>query len=81
VVFKRLFWLGIGVTLGFGSSWWLTRMVKQRLEQLLPQQLRANVATKARSAGNDVRAAVADGRQAMRQQEAALRAQLAARRS
>lgn len=80
-MFKRLFWLGIGVTLGFGSSWWLTRTVKQRLEQLLPQQVRANVATKARTAGKDVRAALADGRQAMRQQEASLRAQMEARRS
>lgn len=47
-MFKRLFWLGIGAMLGFGGSWWLTRTVKQRLEQLMPQQLSANVATKAR---------------------------------
>lgn len=79
-MFKRLFWLGIGAMLGFGGSWWLTRTVKQRLEQLMPQQLSANVATKARAVGSDVRAAIADGRQAMRDQEEAMRAQLEARR-
>ena len=79
-MFKRLFWLLVGVTLGFGSSWWITRTVKQRLEQLLPQQMSANLAKKARTVGHDVRAAVADGRQAMHTQEAALRAQMDARR-
>ncbi|MGH9123604.1 MAG: hypothetical protein ACRDZ8_02620 [Acidimicrobiales bacterium] len=79
-MFKRLFWLGIGVTLGFGSSWWITRTVKQRVEQLLPEQVRANLAAKTRRAGNDLRAALADGRRAMHDQESALRSRMEIRR-
>jgi hypothetical protein len=78
-MFKRLFWLGIGATVGFGTSWWITRMVKQKIEQLTPTRLTEGVANKARSMGGDVRAAVAEGRQAMHEQEGILRAQLDAR--
>jgi hypothetical protein len=78
-VFKRLFWMGIGATLGVGTSWWVTRTVKQKIERLMPARLTQGVATKARSVGGGVRAAVADGRQAMHEQEAHLRAQVEAR--
>lgn len=78
-MFKRLFWLGIGASLGFGASWWLTRRVKHRIEQLTPTRLTKGVAEKARRVGDDVLAAVADGRHAMRTQEEVLRAQLEAR--
>jgi hypothetical protein len=78
-MFKRLFWLGIGASLGFGTSWWLTRTVKQQIERYLPQRLTSELATKARSVGSDVRAALADGRQAMHDQEDVLRARLAGR--
>jgi hypothetical protein len=78
-VFKRLFWLGIGASLGFGTSWWVTRQVKQKIEQLTPTRLSQSLADKARSVGGDVRAAVADGRQAMREQEGVLRSHFDAR--
>jgi hypothetical protein len=78
-VFKRLFWLSIGATLGAGTSWWVTRTVKQKIQQYAPARLTSGVARKARSVGDDVRAAVADGRLAMHEQEALLRAQLEGR--
>jgi hypothetical protein len=78
-MFKRLFWLGIGASLGAGGSWWLTRTVKQKLQRYVPQRLTSDLATRARAVGGDVRAAVADGRQAMRDQEDHLRAQVEAR--
>ncbi len=78
-VFKRLFWLGIGASLGLGTSWWVTRTVKQKLEQLLPARVKDTVAAKARTVGYGVRAAVSDGRQAMHEREEDLRTQLEAR--
>jgi hypothetical protein len=78
-VLKRLLWLGIGASLGFGGSWWLTRTIKQKLEKLLPARVKETMATKARSVGGDVRAAIADGRQAMHEREDHLRTQLEAR--
>lgn len=78
-MFKRLFWLGIGASLGFGTSWWVTRQVKQKIEQLTPTRLTQGLAGKARSVSGDVRAALADGRQAMHEQEVVLRARLDAR--
>jgi putative heme iron utilization protein len=78
-VFKRLFWLGLGASLGVGGSWWVTRTVRQKILRYAPKRLTSDLATKARSVGGDVRAAVADGRQAMRDQEDHLRAQLEAR--
>jgi hypothetical protein len=78
-VFKRLFWLTIGASLGVGTSWWVTRTIKQKIERYTPTRLTEGVANKARAVGGDVRAAVADGRQAMHDQEESLRAQLEAR--
>ncbi len=78
-MFKRLLWLSIGASLGFGTSWWVTRTVKQKIERYMPARLTAGLADKARSVGGDVRASVADGRQAMRDREDALRAQVDAR--
>jgi hypothetical protein len=78
-VFKRLLWLTIGASLGVGTSWWVTRTIKQKLERFTPTRLTEGVANKARSLGGDVRAAVADGRRAMHDHEELLRAQLDAR--
>ncbi len=78
-MFKRLFWLGIGASLGLGTSWWVTRTVKQKIERYLPQRLTADMASRARSMTGDVRAAIADGRQAMHDQEQVLRARMDAR--
>jgi hypothetical protein len=78
-MFKRLFWLFVGAGFGFGMSFWLTRMVKQTVERYTPERVGNDVAGALRAFGDDLRAAVADGRQAMREQEAALRADLARR--
>ena len=78
-MFKRLFWLSVGLTAGFGSSFWLTRTVRRIVERLTPQRLSQDAVAGARSVGAEVKAAVDEGRTAMRQREVELRAEIARR--
>jgi hypothetical protein len=73
-LFKRLFWLTVGMTIGFGTSFWIFRLVRDTLERYAPEQIAENVGSAARRLVDDVAAAVAEGREAMRQAEAELRA-------
>ena len=52
----------MGVAAGFGGSYWLQRRVRQAVDRLAPDNVQA-----------DVRAAVAEGRIAMRTKEIELR--------
>ena len=63
---KRLVWLVIGFVLGLGSSWTVMRRVRRVAVRLAP----ADVVD--RWSGN-VRAAVTEGRNAMRAREASLK--------
>jgi hypothetical protein len=71
-VFKRVFWLVTGASFGFGSSFWLMRAFRRTVDRYRP------TAVVARLEG-DVRAAVEEGRTAMRDREAELRAARSAR--
>ena len=75
-MFKRLFWLCTGTLIGMGSSFWVMRMIRQRVSQYAPDRLADNVATAARGAREDLRAALVEGREAMRRRESELRAEL-----
>ena len=75
-MFKRLFWMTVGLTLGYGSSFWLMRKVRRTVERLTPQRLRRDVTTGARSLRAEVLAALDDGKAGMREREAELRAGL-----
>lgn len=75
-MFKRLFWLLIGAGFGFGVSFWITRVVKETLARYTPERVGADVAASVKGLGADLRAAVAEGREAMRAREAELRADL-----
>lgn len=72
-MFKRLFWLAVGTGLGFGASFWMMRMVRAQMARYSPEKVSADVAGAVRALGRDLRAAVADGREAMREREAELR--------
>jgi hypothetical protein len=78
-VFKRLFWLSTGVTIGLSTSFWVMRTLRRTVERLTPQRLTQDAVAGARSAGAELRAAVAEGRLAMREREAELRAEIARR--
>jgi hypothetical protein len=73
-VFKRLFWLSVGLAIGFGSSFWLFRLVRETMARYTPEQLADDLASAMRRLAADVRAAAAEGAQAMREAEAELRA-------
>jgi hypothetical protein len=74
-VFKRLLWLVIGAAFGFGVSFWLVRTVRQTVERYTPERVSSDLAGALRQLGTDVRAAVADGRAAMREREDELKAE------
>jgi hypothetical protein len=76
-MFKRLLWLIIGASFGFGMSFWLTRAIKQTVERYTPERVGTDLAGALRALGADLRAAVDEGREAMRAQESVIRAELA----
>ena len=75
-MFKRLFWLCVGIGLGAGMSFWLARFVKQTAERFSPERVSNDLTQGLRRFGTDVRAAVSEGREAARKREAELRAEL-----
>jgi hypothetical protein len=78
-VFRRLFWLVVGAGFGFGVSFWLMRAVRERVARYSPDRVSSELAGAVRNFGHELRAAVAEGRAAMREREAELRADLASR--
>ncbi len=75
-MFKRLFWLTIGLTIGYGTSFWLMRTVRRTVERLTPERVTQDVMAGAKSFGAELRAALEEGRAAMREREAELRAEI-----
>lgn len=73
---RRLFWLFLGVGFGFGGSFWLMRFVKETAARYRPERVSADLAGAIKGFGDDVRLAIADGREAMRARESELRADL-----
>lgn len=77
-MFRRLFWLVMGAGFGFGVSFWLMRFVKETAARYTPERVSSDLADAMRGLGSDLRAAVSDGREAMREREAELRAEVSA---
>lgn len=75
-MFKRLFWLLIGVGFGFGVSFWLMRFVRSTMERYTPERVSGDLAGAIKAFGSDLRAAAEEGRAAMREREAELLAEL-----
>ena len=78
-MFKRLFWLTVGMTIGFGTSFWVYRLLRQTLDRYSPERVAETVSKSLRGLRDDLRTALAEGREAMRQAEAELRADLSPR--
>ena len=75
-MFKRLFWLLVGVGFGFGVSFWFMRFVRSTVERYAPERVSGDLAGAIRAFGSDLRAAAEEGRAAMREREAELLAEL-----
>jgi hypothetical protein len=75
-VFKRLFWLTIGLLCGSMASFWFMAKLRERAARYRPERISANVVTAVRGVSDDVKASVADGVETMRQREAAIRGDL-----
>jgi hypothetical protein len=75
-MFKRLFWMLIGLGFGFGMSFWFMRFVRSTVERYSPERVSADLAGALKAFGEDLRAAAAEGREAMRERETELRADL-----
>lgn len=78
-MFKRIFWMSTGMAVGAGSAFWAKHKVEATVERYLPEQVADRAATSAKDLGRTVRAAAAEGREAMRATEAELRARVEAR--
>lgn len=74
-MFKRLSWLVVGAAFGFGVSFWVVRTAREVMARYTPEQVSANLAGALRQFGGDIRAAVAEGREAMREREQELKAE------
>ena len=79
-MFKRLFWLMIGVGFGFGLSFWMMRFMRETMQRYTPERVSNDLAGAMKGLGADLRAAVSDGREAMREREAEIRAELSSTR-
>jgi len=75
-MFRRIFWLFLGMGVGVGSSFWVVRRVKQTAARYSPQRLSNDLTDSVRGVGHDLRLALQEGRKAMLKREAELRAEL-----
>lgn len=78
-VFKRLFWLAVGVGLGFGLSIWLARAIRRTADRYTPESVAGRIADGLRDFGKELREAIREGRAAMTDREAELRERLESR--
>lgn len=70
---KRVFWLTVGYGAGLGSSWYAARKVRAAARRYTPEGLGGRVSETVTGISRDVKAAVTEGRSAMREREAELR--------
>lgn len=80
-MFKRIFWLAIGLGIGFGMSFWFMRFIRETVDRYRPERVSQDLAGAISKLGDDLRAAVREGRMAMAEREEELRAEVDAARS
>ena len=78
-MFKRLFWLLVGIGFGFGLAFWFMRFVKETIERYSPERVGSDLAGAVKQLGADLRAAADEFRAGMREAEDDIRAQLEGR--
>ena len=78
-MFKRLFWLSLGAIAGSWASYRLNRRMRESIARVMPERVAAEVTSKVRSLGTDLREAAREGRLTMKAREESLRAEIADR--
>jgi hypothetical protein len=73
-MFKRVTWVGVGFTLGVGTTVVAARKARRQVERYMPNAVASRVADSAQAVRDRVAAAVDDGRDAAREREAELHA-------
>ncbi len=73
---KRVMWMGTGFACGVGVTLWADYKVRRAVGRLTPGSVGQQAVDRARGAGGSLRAALTDGRAAMRDREGELRRQL-----
>ena len=66
---KRVFWLTVGYGAGIGTSFYAARKVKTMAKRYTPDQLSDRISGRVGDTVHDLRAAVVEGRVAMRERE------------
>lgn len=79
-MFKRLFWLTVGMAIGFGTSFWVYRLVRETVARYTPERVADDVSQALQSVRSNLAAALAEGRDAARRREIELRTELEQRR-
>ena len=72
-MFKRLRWIMMGASMGATASVYLKRRLRRFLKAYTPPEVASRAVT---STKTELKAAVTEGREAMRQREAELRAEV-----
>ena len=75
-MFKRFFWLSVGVVTGSWLTLRFKRRVQETVERVLPERVASDVTARARLLAANVRDAAREGRAVMKEREAALRSEL-----
>ena len=75
-MFKRLLWLVIGASFGFGVSFWMMRFVRDTVQRYTPERVSGDLAGALKSFGGDLRAAASEARAGMVETEARIRAEV-----
>ena len=78
-MFKRITWMGIGMAVGATGAFRAKRKVEETIDRYLPEQVADRAAASARGVGEAVRAAAAEGREAMKATEVELRSRVESR--
>jgi hypothetical protein len=72
-MFKRTRWVATGLAIGVGGSWWVQRKAKALASRYRPAGLAAQASQRVGRYPGEVKAAIREGRMAMREREAELK--------
>ncbi len=75
-MFRRFFWLVVGVGFGFGTAFWMARWARSTVERYSPERLSSDLSGALQRLGQDLRAAGREFREGMHEAETEIRARL-----